>query len=149
MRFSHRQGCLVVALAALACALPATAGASSRAVTRDTSFCGVAKSFALSLRAAPTTQSLAAAQSQLKTNITSLVSARGSLVAAAPSSIRKRLGTVIGLYSQLKADLAKNGWSLTALATHPAMMAGLLADARKDAPSFNKLGQYLTKTCHY
>lgn len=112
------------------------------------SFCGVAKSFALSLQTAPTTQSLAATQSQLKTNLTRLAAAKGSLVAAAPASLEGDLGNVIGLYGQLRADLVKANWSLAALAKSPTTMIALLAEARKDTPSFAQLTQYLTRTCN-
>jgi hypothetical protein len=149
MRFAHRQARLVVALVALACAMPAAAGASAHAAFREASFCGVAKSFALSLQKAPTTQSLAASQSQLKTNLTKIAAAKGSLIAAAPARLKGDLGNVIGLYGQLRADLAKTNWSLVSLAKSPTTMGALLAEAKKDQPSFAQLKQYLTKTCHY
>ena len=149
MRFAHRQVTFVVAVLALTCAMPAAAGASSRVALREANFCVVAKSFALSLQKAPTTRSLVAEQSQLKTNLTKLAAAKGSLLAAAPTPIKGDAGTVIGLYGQLRTDLVKTNWSLAALAKNPAVMGALLAQADKDKPEFDGLKQYLTTTCHY
>ena len=149
MRFAQRQACLVVALGALACAVPAAAGAASQTTLREANLCGAAKSFALSLQTAPTTRSLAAEQSQLKTNLNKLAGAKGSLIAAAPAPLKGDLGNVIGLYGHLRADLVKTNWSLAALEARPATVGALLAEADKDKRSFTHLKQYFTKTCHY
>jgi hypothetical protein len=149
MRFAQRQGLLVVALVTLVCAVPAAAGAASQTTSREANLCGAAKGFALSLQKAPTTRSLAAEQSQLKTNLNKLTAAKGSLIAAAPAPLKGDLGNVIGLYKHLRADLVKTNWSLAALEASPTTVAALLAEADRDKSSFTHLNKYFTKTCHY
>ncbi len=149
MQFAQRQALLVVALVALACSSPAAAGAASQTTSREANLCGAAKSFALSLQTAPTTRSLAAEQSQLKTNLNNLAAAKGSLVTAAPAPLKGYLGHVIGLYTHLRADLVKAHWSLAALEGSPKTVGALLAEADKDKSSFTHLKRYFSKTCHY
>ena len=150
MRSAHRQAMLVVALVAIACAVPTAAlASSSRAAARDSGFCGVAKSFALSLQKAPTTQSLVASEAQLKTNLTRLDAAKGSLEGAAPGSLKGDVTTIIGLYGMLRVDLSKVNWNLATLAKNPLTMGTLLADAKKDKPAFTHLKAYLDNTCKF
>ena len=149
MRFAQRHALLVVALVALACVVPTAAGAASQTTSRETNLCGAAKSFALSLQTAPTTRSLAAERTQLKTNLNTLAAAKGTLITTAPAPVKRYLGNVIGLYVHLRADLVKAKWSLAALEASPKTVGALLAEADKDKSSFTHLKQYFTKTCHY
>jgi hypothetical protein len=147
MRLATRH--VLVSLAAVVLAV-ATAATAAAAPARAANLCSTGKTVLRSLATAPSASTLSAAQARasLKTNIGKIVSAKSTLVGAAPSSLKNSVRNVIAFYAVLRSDLGSVGWNYTALATNPAKLKSLEAAALKAAVSFRRIERYAHKTCH-
>jgi hypothetical protein len=147
MRFARRQALVVAALAAVACVAPATAGAAPAHTARAADFCSAGKTFLQSLQTAPTTASIGGQGTTLRTNLTKLQAAKGTLIAAAPNRLKPSVRTVIAAYGTMRADFQKVNWKLSALLTSPATLAQLESTIAKAKPSFARVKAYIHANC--
>jgi hypothetical protein len=135
---------LLIVVLALAAATAATAGAKTTAQTGSRSFCGTARGVARSIVNSTTLPSGRVTPAALETAYTKVASAEPSLLATAPSSLKRDLRPVFGFINVLIADFKQANWRVANLAPQ---LPTLAAKADVVKPHLRRVRSYLDGTC--